>query len=135
MNYITTDNQIKTEVLKNKQENPNGYIEKNYFNNLANSHSAIKPGNIVRVGYKIPEGEKERIQYYEGIIISVSNRGISKTFKIRRSVQSIGLEQTFLVHSPKIVSIDLKQSSKIRRAKLYFLRNLQGKSARIKAKN
>ena len=91
-------------------------------------------GDILRIGYNIPEGEKERIQYYEGLVIAKQNRGLGKTFTLRRSVQGIGIEQIFLVHSPKILSIVKKQSSKVRRAKLYFIRSLTGKAARLKAK-
>ena len=94
---------------------------------------SLNPGDIVRIGYKIPEGDKERIQYYEGLIISIQNRGISKTFKVRRIVQGIGVEQTFLLNSPKITLLSRKQSSKIRRAKLYFIRRLKGKAARLKS--
>jgi ribosomal protein L19 len=82
----------------------------------------------------ILEGEKERTQYYEGVVISISNRGLGRSFTLRRSVQGVGVEQVFLLNSPKIVSIIKKQSSKVRRAKLYFIRSLRGKSARLKAK-
>lgn len=138
MNNITIDNKIKIENSQATSKNIIHYIEKKYLkssNESANPSCDVNPGDIVRIAYKIPEGEKERIQYYEGLVISKQNRTLSKTFKIRRSVQGIGVEQTFLVNSPKIVSITLKQSSKVRRAKLYFLRKLQGKSARLKAKS
>ena len=138
MSDITIDNKIKTVNKKISLLDSIHYIEKKFFHsfNEKNKHQdLILPGNIIRLGYKIPEGEKDRVQYYEGIIISKKSRNISKTFKIRRTVQGVGVEQTFLFHSPKIVSINLKQTSKIRRAKLYFLRKLQGKSARLKTKN
>lgn len=107
-----------------------------FNNNLKPSYiNLINPGVTLRIAYKIPEGEKERIQYYEGVVISIQNRLASKTFKIRRFVDGIGVEQTFLVNSPKILSITLKQSAKVRRAKLYFLRQLRGKAARLKIKN
>jgi large subunit ribosomal protein L19 len=92
------------------------------------TNNQIQIGDLVRIGYNIPEGEKERIQYYEGLIISQSNRGLGKSFTLRRTVQGIGVEQIFLFHSPKIVSIVKKQSYKVRRAKLYFVRDLIGKS-------
>jgi large subunit ribosomal protein L19 len=92
----------------------------------------IYPGDIIRVGYVIPEGDKERTQYYEGLVIATNNHGIRKTFTLRRSVQGVGLEQVFVLHSPKIVSIVKKQSSRVRRAKLYFIRNLNGKASRLK---
>jgi large subunit ribosomal protein L19 len=71
---------------------------------------------------------------YEGLIISISNKGLGKSFTIRRTVQGIGVEQIFLANSPKIISIVKKQSSTVRRAKLYFLRFLSGKSTRLKRK-
>lgn len=107
-----------------------------FNNNLAPSYvNLINPGATLRIAYKIPEGEKERIQYYEGVVISKQNRLASKTFTIRRFVDGIGIEQNFLVNSPKILSITLKKSAKVRRAKLYFLRQLRGKAARLKIKN
>jgi large subunit ribosomal protein L19 len=101
---------------------------------LKNSQELIEVGDILRIGYIIPEGDKERTQYYEGVVIAMQNRGLGKSFTIRRSVQGIGVEQVFLVNSPKIVSITKKQSSKVRRAKLYYLRALSGKSTRLKVK-
>ena len=101
---------------------------------LKNSTELIEVGDILRFGYIIPEGDKERTQYYEGVVIAKQNRGLGKSFTIRRSVQGIGVEQVFLLNSPKIVSITKKQSSKVRRAKLYYLRALSGKSTRLKVK-
>lgn len=101
---------------------------------LKNSKEIIEVGDILRIGYIIPEGDKERTQYYEGVVIAKQNRGLGKSFTIRRSVQGIGVEQVFLVNSPKIVSMTKKQSSKVRRAKLYYLRALSGKSTRLKVK-
>jgi large subunit ribosomal protein L19 len=94
----------------------------------------LEVGDILRIGYTIFEGEKERVQYYEGLVISKGNRGLGKSFTLRRSVQGVGVEQVFLLNSPKIVSITKKQSSKVRRAKLYFIRELTGKSTRLKQK-
>ena len=114
-----------------------GVIEKKYskenFLSFENQEK-VRVGDIIRLGYIIPEGEKERTQYYEGLIIAINNRGLGKSFTLRRTVQGIGVEQVFLAHSPKIVSISKKQSSKVRRAKLYFIRNLRGKSTRLKTK-
>jgi large subunit ribosomal protein L19 len=106
------------------------FLENSYINNSLKN--GINIGDIIRVGYIIPEGDKERTQYYEGLIIAIKNRGLGKTFTLRRSVQGIGVEQVFLINSPKIVSILKKQSSKVRRAKLYFVRALKGKATRLK---
>lgn len=113
------------------------YIENKFLKQSSiptSQKNFIEVGDILRIGYNIPEGEKERIQYYEGLVISKQNRGLGKTFTLRRSVQGIGIEQIFLLHSPKILSIVKKQSSKVRRAKLYFIRALTGKATRLKAK-
>jgi len=121
-----------------KTKNYVNYIENKYLENSYVTKSyqqKLNVGDIIRLGYLIPEGEKDRIQYYEGLIISKKNRGLGKTFTLRRSVQGIGVEQIFLENSPKIVSILKKQSSKIRRAKLYFVRQLKGKAARLKKSN
>lgn len=98
------------------------------------SKKGVDIGDIIRIGYIIPEGDKERTQYYEGVVIARQNRGLGKSFTIRRSVQGIGVEQVFLLHSPKIVSIVRKQASKVRRAKLYYLRELSGKATKLKVK-
>lgn len=95
---------------------------------------AIQVGDIIKISYSIPEGDKERTQFYEGVVIAKNNRGLGKTFMIRRSVQGIGIEQIFLVNSPKILAIVKKQSSKVRRSKLYFMRNLRGKATKLKIK-
>jgi large subunit ribosomal protein L19 len=94
----------------------------------------LEIGDLIKIGYLISESGKERTQFYEGIVIAINNRGIGQSFTIRRNVQGIGVEQIFLINSPKIVSLSKKQSSKIRRAKLYYLRQLSGKSARLKTK-
>jgi large subunit ribosomal protein L19 len=101
---------------------------------ISGIESTLEIGDIVKIGYLIPEGDKDRIQYYEGLIIARQNRGLGQSFTMRRSVQGVGIEQIFLVNSPKIISILRKQSSKVRRAKLYYLRNLSGKATRLKAK-
>ena len=84
------------------------------------------------MGVKIFEGNKERIQFYEGIIIAKKNSGINSTITVRKLFQGIGVERIFLIHSPKITSISVLKLSKVRRAKLYYLRNLKGKAARLK---
>jgi large subunit ribosomal protein L19 len=113
-------------IFQKKYENPNALLDE--------KKEKIEVGDMVRISYLIPEGEKERIQIYEGLIISIKNRGIGKSFTLRRTIQGVGIEQIFVAHSPKIVSIFKKQSSKVRRAKLYFLRYLSGKATRLKRK-
>lgn len=92
----------------------------------------LKIGDGVKIGVKIVEGNKERIQFYEGTIIARKNSSINTTITVRKVLQGIGIERVFLIHSPKIDSIQVLRSSKVRRAKLYYLRNLQGKATRLK---
>ena len=123
------ENQAKVNLIK--------FVEEKYLKNepyAMKGDQALQIGDIVKIGYTIQEGNKERIQYYEGVIIAKQNKGLGRTFTIRRIVQGIGVEQIFLFNSPKIVSVVRKQMSKVRRSKLYFLRQLTGKSSRLKQK-
>ena len=89
-------------------------------------------GDNVKIGVKIIEGNKERVQFYEGTIIAQKNSSINTTITVRKILQGIGIERVFLIHSPKIDSITILRSSKVRRSKLYYLRNLRGKASRLK---
>nr|YP_010443787.1 ribosomal protein L19 [Vacuolaria virescens]UTE94674.1 ribosomal protein L19 [Vacuolaria virescens] len=104
-------------------------VEQTY---LKTNIPSINVGDSVRLGLLIKEGDKERIQYYQGITISKKNAGINKTITVRRVMQGIGIERLFLINSPRIVSFELKKSIKVKRGKLYYLRKLAGKSARLK---
>ena len=92
------------------------------------------PGDTVRVHAKIVEGSRERIQMFEGVVISRQGTGFRETFTVRRISYGIGVERMFPVHSPRIEKIDVLRKGIVRRAKLYYLRNLTGKAARIKEK-
>ena len=92
----------------------------------------IKIGDNVKVGVKIIEGNKERVQFYEGTVIAKKNSSVNTTITVRKVLQGIGVERIFLIHSPKVDSIEVLRSSKVRRAKLYYLRNLKGKASRLK---
>jgi large subunit ribosomal protein L19 len=92
----------------------------------------LRIGDSVKVGVKIIEGNKERVQFYEGTIIARKNSSINTTITVRKTLQGIGIERIFLIHSPKIDSITVLRSSKVRRSKLYYLRNLKGKASRLK---
>jgi large subunit ribosomal protein L19 len=92
----------------------------------------IYVGDTVKVGVKIKEGEKFRIQPYEGVVISKKNGGINETITVRRVFQGIGVERVFLIHSPRIDNIKVIRRGKVRRAKLYYLRDRIGKATRIK---
>ena len=107
------------------------------INNLENNFlkkniPILKIGDSVKIGIKIIEGNKERTQFYEGTIIAKKNSSINTTITVRKILQGVGIERVFLIHSPKVESINVLRSSKVRRSKLYYLRNLQGKASRLK---
>lgn len=89
-------------------------------------------GDTVRVMFRVIEGNKERIQAYEGIVIARKHGGLRETFTVRRISSGIGVERTFPVHSPKIESVEVVRKGKVRRSKLYYLRERTGKAAKIK---
>ena len=90
------------------------------------------PGDTVRVHVKVVEGTRERIQAFEGVVIARSGTGVRETFTVRRIAYGVGVERTFPVHSPRLDKIQLMRRGIVRRAKLYYLRNLTGKAARIR---
>ena len=90
------------------------------------------PGDTVRVHVKVVEGTRERIQAFEGVVIARSGTGVRETFTVRRISYGVGVERTFPVHSPRLDKIQLVRRGIVRRAKLYYLRNLTGKAARIR---
>ena len=92
----------------------------------------IKIGDNVKIGVKIIEGNKERVQYYQGNVIAKKNTSINTTITVRKVLQGIGVERIFLIHSPKVDSISILRSARVRRSKLYYLRNLKGKASRLK---
>ena len=89
-------------------------------------------GDTVRVHNKIKEGEKERIQIFEGTVIAKRNGGISETFTVRRVAYGVGVEKTFPIHSPNVAKVDVVRVAKVRRAKLFYLRDRVGKAAKTK---
>ncbi|ATA59517.1 50S ribosomal protein L19 [Geobacillus stearothermophilus] len=94
----------------------------------------FRPGDTVRVHVKVVEGNRERIQVFEGVVIKRRGAGISETFTVRKVSYGVGVERTFPVHTPKIAKLEVIRRGKVRRAKLYYLRELRGKAARIKEK-
>ena len=92
----------------------------------------FRPGDTVNVHVKVIEGDKSRIQVFKGVVIRRQNGGIRETFTVRKISFGIGVERTFPVHSPNIDRIEVVSRGKVRRAKLYYLRNLRGKAAKIK---
>ncbi len=95
---------------------------------------AFNVGDTIKVGYKIIEGGKERIQNFEGVVIAKRNGGISETFTVRHISYGVGVEKTYPIHSSKIASVTVVRKGKVRRAKLYYLRERTGKAAKVKEK-
>ncbi len=91
-------------------------------------------GDTVKVSVKVKEGNRERIQAFEGIVIAKKNGSVRESFTVRRVSFGVGIERTFPLHSPRITAIDVIKHGRVRRAKLYYLRNLSGKAAKIKEK-
>lgn len=93
---------------------------------------SFRPGDTLKVFVKVIEGTRERIQLFEGVVIKRHGGGISETFTVRKISNGVGVERTFPLHSPKIDKLEVARRGKVRRAKLYYLRELRGKAARIK---
>ncbi|QKG84638.1 50S ribosomal protein L19 [Kroppenstedtia pulmonis] len=93
---------------------------------------AFRAGDTVRVHVKVVEGQRERIQVFEGVVIQRRGGGISEMFTVRKISYGVGIERTFPLHSPRLDKIEVARRGKVRRAKLYYLRNRRGKAARIK---
>ncbi|MGX7348488.1 50S ribosomal protein L19 [Aerococcus vaginalis] len=91
----------------------------------------FRPGDTVRVDAKVVEGDRERIQVFEGVVIARKGQGVSETFTVRKMSSGVGVERTWPVHTPRIAKIEVVRYGKVRRAKLYYLRNRRGKAARI----
>jgi large subunit ribosomal protein L19 len=92
----------------------------------------FRPGDTLRVHVKVIEGQRERVQVFEGVVIQRRGGGISETFTVRKVSYGVGVERTFPLHSPRIEKIEVVRRGKVRRAKLFYLRKLRGKAARIK---
>lgn len=119
---VSENSKIKNQVILNN-------IESQYLNpNVPN----IRVGDNVKLGVQITEGAKTRVQAYEGVVISIKNSGLNKMITVRKIMQGIGIERCFLIHSPKLSYIEILTSAKVRRSKLYYLRNLSGKATRLK---
>lgn len=106
-------------------------IEKKY---IKSDLPDFGPGDTVTVNVKIKEGSKERVQAFAGTVIKMKGGGVNRTFTVRKISYGVGVERVFPLHSPTIESIQIKTKGKVRRAKLYYLRELKGKAARLKTK-
>ena len=111
-----------------------GLIEASEDENMKENVTQFNVSDTVKVGYRIIEGGKERVQNFEGVVIAKKNGGVRETFTVRRLSFGIGVERCFPLHSPKVAYITVVRAGKVRRAKLYYLRGLTGKAAKIKEK-
>src|SRR6516165_3952299 len=109
-------------------------LEKEEIARLGKTVPEFAPGDTVIVNVNVVEGERKRVQAYEGVVIAKRNRGLNSSFIVRKISSGEGVERTFQTYSPSIASIEVKRKGDVRRAKLYYLRGLTGKAARIKEK-
>ncbi|CAB1275167.1 50S ribosomal protein L19 [Candidatus Nitrosacidococcus tergens] len=114
--------------------NKNSIIEAIEAEQLRQDIPDFNPGDTVQVNVRVIEGDRERIQAFEGVVIAKRNRGLGSAFTVRKISYGEGVERVFQTHSPTIANIEVKRRGDVRRAKLYYLRNLRGKAARIKEK-
>jgi large subunit ribosomal protein L19 len=109
-------------------------LESEEISRLAKTVPDFSPGDTVVVNVKVVEGDRKRIQAYEGVVIAKRNRGLNSAFTVRKVSSGEGVERTFQTYSPLIASVEIKRRGDVRRAKLYYLRDRSGKSARIREK-
>jgi large subunit ribosomal protein L19 len=128
---LASGHERHVQEVKLQMSNIINEIEREY---LRNDIPAFRPGDSVRVNVKVVEGTRERIQAYEGVVIRRQGAGLNETFTVRRISYGVGVERTFPVHSPRLASIEVVRRGVVRRAKLYYLRALTGKAARIREK-
>lgn len=129
----------KSPVIYLQEHSKRGEIKMNIIESLTNDQirtdlPEFNIGDTIKVHVKIKEGDKERIQVFEGTVIAKKHGGIQQTFTVRRLSYGVGVERTFPVNSPKIDKIDVVRRGKVRRAKLYYLRDRVGKATRVKEK-
>jgi len=117
-----------------KDAEGNALKDEKKINEFSDRAKALKIGDLVKISYKILEGKKERIQLFEGNIIAMKGKGLTRTIKVRKFSYGIGVERTLPVFSPNVANIEVLKHGKVRRAKLYYLRDRGGKSAIIKEK-
>ena len=128
----TSEPKSKGKKVSIKKLSPSEIIKTFEDAQLTKDLPEIYVGDTVRVGVRISEGNKERVQPYEGVVIAKRHGGIHQTITVRRIFQGIGVERIFLVHSPQVASIKVERRGKVRRAKLFYLRERVGKATRVK---
>ena len=130
---VTVDQKEKNTVSETTQTLSASNLIKEFENEqLKKELPEIYVGDTVKVGVKITEGNKERVQPYEGVVIAKRHGGINQTITVRRIFQGIGVERVFMLHSPQVASLKVERRGKVRRAKLFYLRDRVGKATRVK---
>ena len=130
---VAVEQKEKNTVSETKQTLSASNLIKEFENEqLKKELPEIYVGDTVKVGVKITEGNKERIQPYEGVVIAKRHGGINQTITVRRIFQGIGVERVFMLHSPQVASLKVERRGKVRRAKLFYLRDRVGKATRVK---
>ena len=130
---LTVDKQGKDLISKTKTNLSSSNLIKEFEREqLKKQLPEIYVGDTVKVGVKITEGNKERVQPYEGVVIAKRHGGLNQTITVRRIFQGIGVERVFMLHSPQVASLKVERRGKVRRAKLFYLRDRVGKATRVK---
>ena len=130
---VAVEQKEKNTVSENTQTLSASNLIKKFENEqLKKELPEIYVGDTVKVGVKITEGNKERVQPYEGVVIAKRHGGINQTITVRRIFQGIGVERVFMLHSPQVASLKVERRGKVRRAKLFYLRDRVGKATRVK---
>ena len=130
---LTVDNQSKELISQTKTNLSSSNLIKEFEREqLKKQLPEIYVGDTVKVGVKITEGNKERVQPYEGVVIAKRHGGLHQTITVRRIFQGIGVERVFMLHSPQVASLKVERRGKVRRAKLFYLRDRVGKATRVK---
>jgi large subunit ribosomal protein L19 len=119
-------------VLKVESIMENAVLTKITARSLRSGHPEFRPGDTIRVHVKIKEGDKERLQAFEGTVIAQNNKGVSRTITVRKVSFGQGVERIFPLHAPVVDHIEVVRTGQVRRAKLYYLRGLKGKAARLR---
>ena len=128
---LTVENQSK-ELIAQTNFSSSNLIKEFEREQLKKQLPEIYVGDTVKVGVKITEGNKERVQPYEGVVIAKRHGGLHQTITVRRIFQGIGVERVFMLHSPQVASLKVERRGKVRRAKLFYLRDRVGKATRVK---
>ena len=130
---VTVEEEEKNLISQTEKKLSSSYLIKDFESEqLKKQLPEIYVGDTVKVGVKITEGNKERVQPYEGVVIAKRHGGLNQTITVRRIFQGIGVERVFMLHSPQVASLKVERRGKVRRAKLFYLRDRVGKATRVK---